>query len=78
MTYLFKNNYILHIRSNEVTQLTEGFNTNMWVSLDTNSIVVNENQQFRLSLHSANIPNNIYNLSKDTLNKFIIVDGKII
>jgi hypothetical protein len=75
MTYVFKNNYILHVRSNEVTQLTDGFNTNLRVSLDTNSIVVNENQQFRLSLHSANIPNTIYNVSKDTLNNFIIVDS---
>ena len=75
MTFLFKNNYIIHVRSNEVTQLTDGFNTNMRVALDTNSIVVNENQEFRLSLHSANIPNTIYNLSKDTLNNFIIVDG---
>ena len=75
MTYLFKNNYIIHVRSNEVTQLTDGFNTSMRVALDTNSIVVNQNQQFRLSLHSANIPNTIYNVSKDTLNNFIIVDG---
>jgi hypothetical protein len=75
MTYLFKNNYIIHVRSNEVTQLTDGFNTHMRVALDTNSIVVNQNQQFRLSLHSANIPNNIYNVSKNTLNNFIIVDG---
>ena len=28
-----------------------------------------------MSLHSANIPNTIYNVSKDTLNDFIIVDG---
>ena len=75
MTYLFKNNYIIHVRSNEVTQLTDGFNTSMRVALDTNSIVVNQNQEFRLSLHSANIPNTIYNLSKDTLNNFIIVDS---
>ena len=75
MTYLFKNNYIIHVRSNEVTQLSDGYNTNMRVALDTNSIVVNENQEFRLSLHSANIPNTIYNVSKDTLNNFIIVDG---
>jgi hypothetical protein len=75
MSYAFKNNYILHIRSNEVTQLSDGFNTHMRVALDTNSIVVNENQEFRLSLHSANIPNTIYNVSKDTLNNFIIVDG---
>jgi hypothetical protein len=75
MTYLFKNNYIIHVRSNEVDQLSEGFNTHMRIALDTNSIVVNENQQFRLSLHSANIPNTIYNVSKDTLNNFIIVDG---
>jgi len=47
----------------------------MKVSLDTNSITVNDNQQFRLSLHSANIPNNIYNVSKSTLNNFIIVNG---
>ena len=75
MTFLFKNNYIIHVRSNEVDQLTDGFNTHMRVALDTNSIVVNEQQQFRLSLHSANIPNTIYNVSKDTLNNFIIVDG---
>ena len=75
MTFLFKNNYIIHVRSNEVTQLTDGYNTNMRVALDTNSIVVNQNQQFRLSLHSANIPNNFYNVSKDTLNNEIIVDG---
>ena len=75
MTYVFKNNYIIYIRSNEVTQISEGFNTNMRVSLDTNSITVNDNQQFRLSLHSANIPNNIYNVSKSTLNNFIIVNG---
>ena len=64
MTFVFKNNYIIHVRSNEVTQLTDGFNTNLRVALDTNSIVVNENQEFRLSLHSANIPNTIYNVSK--------------
>ena len=75
MTYLFKSNYIIHVRSNEVTQQTDGFNTNMRVALDTNSIVVNEQQQFRLSLHSANIPNTIYSVSKNTLNNFIIVDG---
>jgi len=75
MTYVFKNNYIIYVRSNEVTQISEGFNTNMKVSLDTNSITVNDNQQFRLSLHSANIPNNIYNVSKSTLNNFIIVNG---
>ena len=28
-----------------------------------------------MSLHSANIPNTIYNVSKDTLNNFDIVDG---
>ena len=67
MTYVFKNNYIIHVRSNEVTQLSDGFNTNMRVALDTNSIVVDENQQFRLSLHSANIPNTIYNVSKKIL-----------
>ena len=37
MTFLFKNNYIIHIRSNEVTQLTDGYNTNLRVALDTNS-----------------------------------------
>ena len=47
----------------------------MRVSMDTNSIVVTENQQFRLSLHSANIPNTIHNISKNTLNDFIIVDS---
>jgi hypothetical protein len=75
MTYVFKNNYIIYIRSNEVTQISEGFNTNMQVTLATNSITVNDNQQFRLSLHSANIPNNIYNVSKSTLNNFIIING---
>ena len=75
MTYVFKNNYIIHVRSNEVDQITDGYNTNMRVSLDTNSIVVNGNQQFRLSLHSTTIPNTIYNVSKNTLNNFIIVDG---
>ena len=75
MTYVFKNNYIIHVRSNEVDQLSEGFNTHMRASLDTNSIVVTENQQFRLSLHSANIPNTIHNISKNTLNDFIIVDS---
>ena len=63
------------MRSNEVDQLSDGYNTNLRVALDTSSIVVNENQQLRLSLHSANIPNTIYNVSKDTLNTFIIVDG---
>jgi len=73
--YHFKNNYIIHLRSNEVEQITDGYNTNMRVSLATNSITVNDNQEFRLSLHSAIIPNNIYNLSKDTLNNFIITNG---
>ena len=75
MTYVFKNNYIIHVRSNEVDQLSEGFNTHMRVSLDTNSIVVTENQQFRLSLHSANISNTIYNVSNNTLSNFIIIDS---
>jgi len=75
MTYAFKNNYIIYVRSNEVTQITDGFNSHMRVTLDTNSITVNDNQQFRLSLHSANIPNNIYNVSKETSNNFIIVNG---
>ena len=69
------NSYLLFIRSNENTQLTENFNTNMRVDLNAQIAKQNQNQDIHLQLSSCEIPNSFYNISTNLNNYRLFVNG---
>ena len=67
--------YIIHIRSKDVRQLTDGFNTDMQISLDAEIKRRNANQDIHISLSSAEIPLTYYQFSSNLDNLNLYVDG---
>ena len=66
--------YMIHVRSEDCTQLTPGYNTNLLVDLKA-QINRPENARFHLSLASAEIPYAWYAFSGDLWTNQIYVDG---
>ena len=66
--------YMIHVRSEDCTQLTPGYNTNLLVDLKA-QINRPENARFHLSLASAEIPYAWYAFSADLWTNQIYVDG---
>jgi hypothetical protein len=67
--------YIIHIRSKDVRQLTDGFNTDLQISLDAEIKRRNLNQDIHISLSSAEIPLTYYQFSSNLDNLNLYVDG---
>ena len=66
--------YMIHVRSEDCTQLTPGYNTNLLVDLKA-QINRPENHRFHVSLASAEIPYAWYAFSGDLWTNQIYVDG---
>ena len=64
---------ILHVRSKDATQLTNGYNTNFDINL-INPISIKENQEIHISVSSAEIPYSFYNVSTELKNNTLIYD----
>ena len=64
---------ILHVRSKDATQLTNGYNTNFDINL-INPISIKENQEIHISVSSAEIPYSFYNVSSELKNNTLIYD----
>ena len=67
--------YMIHIRSKDCRELTEGFNTDLQVNLDAEIKKTNQRQDIHISLSSAEIPVSYYNFSSNLDNLNIYVDG---
>ena len=66
--------YMIHIRSKDCVQLTDGLNTDLLVELD-NPIKKNNSQDIHISLSSAEIPFNFYSFSSNLDNLNLYVDS---
>jgi len=67
--------YMIHIRSKDCRQLTDGFNTDLQVNLDAEIKKRNQNQDIHISLSSAEIPITYYAFSSNLDNLNIYIDG---
>ena len=67
--------YMIHVRSKDCRELTEGFNTDLQVNLDAEIKKRNQNQEIHISLSSAEIPVSYYTFSSNLDNLNIYVDG---
>jgi len=67
--------YMIHIRSKDCRELTEGFNTDLQVNLEAEIKKTNQNQDIHISLSSGEIPITYYNFSSNLDNLNIYVDG---
>ena len=61
---------ILHIRSKDATQLTDGLNTNFRVNL-SDPVFCNKNEEVRISVMSCEIPASYYNISSALENNIL-------
>lgn len=68
-----KRSVVLHIRSKDAVQKTDGFNTNFNVNL-TNAITVKDDEEIHISVMSAEIPYSFYNISTDLQNNTLVYD----
>ena len=68
-----KRSTVLHIRSKDAVQKSDGFNTNFDVNL-TNAIIANDNEEIHISIMSAEIPYSFYNISSDLENNTLVYD----
>jgi len=76
-TETMDNSYMVHIKSKDVKQLTDGFNTDMLIDLAAPIQRSNNNQDMHISLSSAEIPISFYAFSSQLNNLNIYVDGAI-
>jgi len=76
-TETMDNSYMVHIKSKDVLQLTNGFNTDMLIDLAAPIQRENSNQDMHISLSSAEIPVSFYAFSSQLNNLNIFVDGVI-
>ena len=68
-----KRSTVLHIRSKDATQLSDGYNTNFDVNL-TNPILINEDEETHISIMSAEIPYSFFNISSELENNKLVYD----
>lgn len=68
-----KSSTVLHIRSKDALQLTDGYNTNFSVNL-TNPIIINDNEEIHVSVMSAEIPYSFFNISSHLENNILVYD----
>ena len=69
------NSKLVFIRSKETLQLTENFNSNMRIDLQTAIETTNSLQDLHLQLSSCEIPVSFYNFSSNLNNLNLFVDG---
>lgn len=69
------NSYLLFIRSKEVQQLTDNFNSDMNINLDASITRSNVTQDIHLQLSSCEIPVSFYNFSSNLNNINLFLDG---
>ena len=68
-----KRSTILHIRSKDSLQLTNGYNTNFSVNL-LNPVNINDNEEIHISIMSAEVPYSFYNISSHLENNILVYD----
>jgi hypothetical protein len=64
---------VLHIRSKDAQQLTDGYNTNFQVQL-TQAIICQPDQETHLNIMSAEIPYSFYNISDSLENNELVIN----
>jgi len=69
------NSYLLFVRSKEVKQLNDNFNSNMNINLDASISRSNVTQDIHLQLSSCEIPVSFYNFSSNLNNINLFLDG---
>lgn len=69
--------YMIHIRSKDCRELTENFNTDLQINLEAEINKTKPNQDFHISLSSAEIPISYYNFSSNLDNLNIYVDDSV-
>ena len=69
------NSFLLFIRSREVVQITDGFNSNMKIDLQGGITRNNALQDIHLQLNSCEIPHSFYNFSSNLNNINLFLDG---
>ena len=69
------NSFLLFIRSKEVVQLTDGFNSNMKIDLTAGITRNNALQDIHLQLNSCEVPHSFYNFSSNLNNIKLFLDG---
>jgi hypothetical protein len=68
-----KSSTILHVRSKDALQLTDGYNTNFSVNL-LNPIIIDDSSEIHVSIMSAEIPYSFYNISSHLENNILVYD----
>ena len=68
-----KSSTVLHIRSKDALQLTDGYNTNFSVNL-LNPIIIDDSSEIHVSVMSAEIPYSFYNISSHLENNILVYD----
>ena len=71
-----KRSVILHCRSKDANQLTDGYNTNFNINL-VNPILLTENEEVHISVMSAEIPYSFYNVSAELDNNKLVYNDTV-